>query len=243
MTIKNQNKHMKGLFKDKTYSQQLFYFFLIWGGCFFAANLIAALALITVYGVDGFKTISESSDFSNINVQLIKWLQITLSIVIFGLPPLIFALLKNEKFSHFFNLNKFPDIRLLVLIIPVVILSGPIIYWILKINQEMSLPDIFRSIEQYMRDMEDRNENFLKVLLEMNSYSALALNMLMIAVVPAFVEELFFRGTMQKMLQTMLKNPHVAIFITGFFFSFVHFQFFGFLPRMFLGILFGYFYA
>jgi hypothetical protein len=35
-------------------------------------------------------------------------------------------------------------------------------------------------------------------------------------------------------------NPHVAIILSAAIFSFIHFQFYGFLPRMFLGILLGY---
>jgi len=35
-------------------------------------------------------------------------------------------------------------------------------------------------------------------------------------------------------------NPHIAIFLSAAIFSFIHFQFYGFLPRMFLGLLMGY---
>jgi hypothetical protein len=38
------------------------------------------------------------------------------------------------------------------------------------------------------------------------------------------------------------KNIHVAIWISAFFFSAIHVQFFGFVPRMLLGALFGYLY-
>ena len=33
---------------------------------------------------------------------------------------------------------------------------------------------------------------------------------------------------------------HVAVWLSAFIFSFIHFQFYGFLPRMFLGLLLGY---
>jgi membrane protease YdiL (CAAX protease family) len=33
---------------------------------------------------------------------------------------------------------------------------------------------------------------------------------------------------------------HVAIIVSAFFFSFIHFQFYGFIPRMLLGVVFGY---
>ena len=37
-----------------------------------------------------------------------------------------------------------------------------------------------------------------------------------------------------------MKSPHAAVILSAAIFSFIHFQFYGFLPRMFLGILLGY---
>ena len=53
-------------------------------------------------------------------------------------------------------------------------------------------------------------------------------------------EELTFRGVLQQGLTRRMKSPHVAIILSAAIFSFIHFQFYGFLPRMFLGILLGY---
>jgi len=51
---------------------------------------------------------------------------------------------------------------------------------------------------------------------------------------------MFFRGVIQKKLKNILNNPHIAILITSFVFSAIHMQFFGFLPRFFLGMILGY---
>ncbi|TAF81977.1 MAG: CPBP family intramembrane metalloprotease, partial [Sphingobacteriales bacterium] len=64
--------------------------------------------------------------------------------------------------------------------------------------------------------------------------------LLMIAILPAIGEELFFRGTIQNIFTALFKNPHVAVWLTAILFSAIHLQFYGFLPRMFLGALFGY---
>ena len=45
---------------------------------------------------------------------------------------------------------------------------------------------------------------------------------------------------LQQSLTKRIKNVHVAVLLSAFIFSFIHFQFYGFLPRMFLGILLGY---
>ena len=60
------------------------------------------------------------------------------------------------------------------------------------------------------------------------------------ALLPALGEEFIFRGILQRLLKDWLKNIHVAIFITGFLFGAMHMQFYGLLPRMILGVIFGY---
>ena len=76
-------------------------------------------------------------------------------------------------------------------------------------------------------------------MLDVDTFGGLLLNLLIIALIPAVGEELTFRGVLQQGLMRKM-NPHVAIVISAAIFSFIHFQFFGFLPRLFLGLLLGY---
>jgi uncharacterized protein len=62
----------------------------------------------------------------------------------------------------------------------------------------------------------------------------------MLAVIPAIGEELIFRGVFQKIFYDLFKSGHLAIWVTAFAFSALHFQFFGFIPRFILGLVFGY---
>jgi len=66
--------------------------------------------------------------------------------------------------------------------------------------------------------------------------------MVVIAVIPAIGEELLFRGLIQNQVHSWTKNGHLAVWITGILFSAIHVQFYGFVPRMLLGVLFGYMY-
>jgi len=65
-------------------------------------------------------------------------------------------------------------------------------------------------------------------------------NIFMIAIVAAIGEELIFRGVIQKIFARWTGNIHLAIIITGFLFSLIHLQFYGFFPRWLLGVMFGY---
>ena len=70
----------------------------------------------------------------------------------------------------------------------------------------------------------------------------LAVGLVVIALLPALGEELVFRGYLQNKINQLGRNPHWAIWISAFLFSLIHFQFFGFVPRMLLGGFFGYLY-
>lgn len=59
---------------------------------------------------------------------------------------------------------------------------------------------------------------------------------------PAVGEELVFRGLIQNQAHYLFKNIHLAIWLTALFFSFFHLQFYGLIPRLLLGALFGYLY-
>ncbi len=81
-----------------------------------------------------------------------------------------------------------------------------------------------------------------RVLTHFHSVGEFVLGFVVIAVVAGFCEELLFRGIIQTELYRGTKNIHVAVWAAAFLFSAIHFQFFGFVPRLLLGALFGYLY-
>ena len=79
-------------------------------------------------------------------------------------------------------------------------------------------------------------ESFLNV----STFGGLVVNLIIIALLAAVGEELLFRGVILQLFVEWFKNKHLAIIISAILFSAMHIQFYGFLPRMILGILFGY---
>ena len=113
-----------------------------------------------------------------------------------------------------------------------------IVYW----NQEMQLPEFMSEFDEWCRNLEKIAEEQTKGLLNTTAFFPTAMNILVIGVLTGIGEEFFFRGALQKGLAWCGINPHTAIWTTAFIFSAVHFQFFGFVPRMLLGAFFGYLY-
>jgi uncharacterized protein len=231
---------LKGYLADKSPAFQFSILVLLWFFCFSLVNLLMAGVLVVYYGPENYKELAENLATGNINNNLLKIMQIVMSLGAFLLPPFILSYLKNEKLLVSTGLSAPPKIFLAALVIPVMLFASPFIMSVLELNQKMSLPSGLSWLEQYLKDSELQNENVLKRLLHMRTHFDFALNFLMVAVTPALCEEIFFRGCLQPILTTLYRNAHLGVIMSAMIFSFIHFQFYGFLPRMILGIMFGY---
>ena len=180
------------------------------------------------------------SDYSNpATISFLKMAQIFQSIGLFVVPPFLLAFLFSNKMFKYLGLSGNINIIALVLSGTVMLVALPFINLTAEINQALVLPDSLSWLEQIMRNSEQNAERITKIFLNINSFGGLFVNMLMMALIPAIGEELMFRGLIQKSLSKKM-NIHIAIFLSAFIFSFIHFQFYGFLPRFLMGIFFGY---
>ena len=119
-----------------------------------------------------------------------------------------------------------------------IIINSPIIEW----NKEINFPEFLSSFELWAQAKEKQLEAVTIHLVSFENNLEYLIGILTIAIIPGFCEEYFFRGVLQKNLSLLIKNHHIAIFISAFIFSAFHLQFYGFFPRLLLGVLFGYFY-
>jgi len=120
------------------------------------------------------------------------------------------------------------------------VVSMPIMSWIVELNADVVFPDFLSDVEQWMHQSEDDAMGLTKAFLTFDGIGSLIYVLIIVAVVPAIGEELLFRGVLQKSFIKLTNNPHWGIWITAFLFSALHMQFFGFFPRMLLGAVFGY---
>ncbi|MBS4072451.1 MAG: CPBP family intramembrane metalloprotease [Algoriphagus sp.] len=116
--------------------------------------------------------------------------------------------------------------------------NGLLVY----LNAQLELPEVMAGIETWMKEMEAQLMELTKFLTDFQSVPELLTGILVIGVFAGVGEELFFRGLIQPKMQGYFKSPHWGIWITAIIFSAIHVQFYGFLPRVFLGALFGYMY-
>ena len=116
-------------------------------------------------------------------------------------------------------------------------------------NQQMVLPTWLSGVEEWMKNKEAEAEWLTKQFMSVTTISGLLVNLLLMAVLPALSEEITFRGVLQRLLspknsslnsQLSTLNSHLSIWLTSIIFSAIHMQFYGFVPRMLMGALFGY---
>ena len=114
--------------------------------------------------------------------------------------------------------------------------------WLQELNQAVSFPESLKGLEVLLKGMEDKLAETTKFFTDFTSFWQFLLAFCVIAVIAGIGEELIFRGLIMRKLLLGTGNPHIAIWISAFIFAAIHFQFYGILPRMMLGVLFGYFY-
>lgn len=174
------------------------------------------------------------------SLAILKFLQIINTLGLFVFPPLIFAFLVSEKPWRYLAMLRSPRLADIFFGVSLIIVVLPFLHWLAGINEMMDFPAWFSGIEEWMKQSEEQARQITELFLNTKSYSGLAVNLFMIAVLPAIGEEFLFRGILQRLFQEWWKNTHLAVFIAALLFSALHLQFYGFLPRLVLGLFLGY---
>lgn len=170
-------------------------------------------------------------------------MQGTATLIGFIIFPYIYGkrILSLHTSQMFGNTIPSPVIILLTFTIVVVFMGFNSIF--IEWNSNLTLPESMSAFENWARNFEDKARMVTEYLTTFDHGYELWVSLLVIAVLPAIGEELVFRGFIQNHLYVLTRNIHLAIWIAAAFFSFFHFQFFGFVPRLLLGALFGYLYV
>ena len=124
-----------------------------------------------------------------------------------------------------------------MLLICAYIAMTPALNFIVEWNKNISFPESMAGIESMMRNAENAALAVNDKILDRNN---ILLSILLVGCLTGLSEEVFFRGGLQKILLSRPMNAHIAIWLTAFIFSLMHFQFFGFVPRVLIGAFFGY---
>lgn len=175
-------------------------------------------------------------------INFLKAAQVIMSTLLFIVPAAVFCRFMRPEKIAFLNLNQTPHIYYFITAAACIFFALPAVAGFEQWNQYIHLPAGLSGLENWMRQKENDAAKLTLVFFQDKSTIGLIVNLLVMGLVAALSEELFFRGLLQQMLVKNRVNAHVAIILTAVLFSAFHLQFFGFLPRLFLGIILGYLY-
>lgn len=179
------------------------------------------------------------ANLSSDETSALKLIQFFSAIGLFVLPAIIYAKLINNKAFNELGIRA-TNSKNFIVVIFIMIAVTPFLSYTITINEALILPEFLSGVEAWMKKSEEQAMQLTTTFLTMNSVVDFIFVFIIIAIVPALGEELLFRGVLQKLLVRWIGKPHLAIWLTAIIFSALHMQFFGFLPRMLLGVLFGY---
>jgi membrane protease YdiL (CAAX protease family) len=209
--------------------------------CGLAFLLLGFLIGSMIFGLGIQEMMVALNDFSSPQgVSLLKFFQVIQSIGLFIVPPVIVAYFLHGKPSVFLQYRKFPVIKSIIIVIAIIYFSEPLINWLSELNSRLVLPQGLSSVQKWMEQSEEQANKITDAFLKTGSFGGLLFNLFMIGLLPALGEELLFRGVVQQLIKKWSGNAHTAIWISAALFSALHMQFFGFLPRLLLGAMFGY---
>lgn len=154
-----------------------------------------------------------------------------------ALPSFIFARLVNRNPFSYIGFNNIISAKQVFIVIGIVftalILSGALG----RANEIIPLP---KAWEEYFTGLENKYNKAILVIANMKSVTDYIISLVVIALLPAIFEEMLFRGALQPVMIALTRNSFAGILITSVFFSAIHMSYYGFLPRLALGVIIGY---
>lgn len=151
--------------------------------------------------------------------------------LVLGLGVVAFALarLHSSRVGAFLRLRK-PDVPLLALAVVGLAALTPLVQWAGTVNQAIPLPEFLRALEDVQMEL-------IEKVLQGNV--SVVFSLVMMALTPAFCEEFFFRGYLQRHLERGL-GVVGGVVTTGVVFGLFHLRLTQVLPLSLLGVYLAY---
>lgn len=216
---------------------QFVIFFALIAGAMVISLVISGVVLFLMGGLSVFDMEKAMLDPKNLNA--IKVVQVLSTVIMFFAPAYFFALIISKKPLKYLGFNTKVSFTQLALVLIIAVaglfLSG-------ALGELNKMIPISASMEKYFKGIEDRYMEQMMALLKMTSFKEYIISLFIVALIPAIVEEVFFRAGLQQLLTKWFRQKSVIILLivfTSIIFSAVHFSYYGFLPRAALGVILG----
>ena len=219
-------------FRSFPWGLQLLLFLLVimtmaWFGTFM---VLTFLPKFTGYSALQLEAIDEHSPASLINTALT--VQGILSVFIFLVPAFVFSYLAHPSPKEYLGLRAPGKKMQIILVILLICGAMPVLQmiegWISHINFGAKL-----------KAEQAANDNMMNAFLTMSTFGTFLRSFLVMAIIPAFGEEFFFRGVMMRFAKKWSRTMVFPIVFTAIIFSYSHTNIYGYLSIFLAGVLLG----
>ncbi|MGB8316771.1 MAG: CPBP family intramembrane glutamic endopeptidase [Ignavibacteriaceae bacterium] len=202
-------------------------------GAFFLYQIVGGTITLLIFG----------KDLKSAPINALRLLTAGGQILFILLPALVFAKWIYEDVSTIIRF-KLPDWKEFAIFILGIVVLTPLLQNYLYIQNYIfaylaKVSPFFQSIKSSLDSLDKMIENTYGDLLSTNNFLEGIFVIIIVSIVPAVCEETMFRGFIQKSFEFKLK-PFWAALITAIFFGLYHFNPYGLIPLIGLGLYFGF---
>ncbi len=227
-----ENQHEEIPDKVPSKASPIFAAFVGLIGGFFLYHIVGGMLTLLIFGMD----------LESASVNSLRLMTVAGQLLFILLPALIFARYFYENFDKIIRLRIPTSKEVLLFSLGIFILT-PLLQSYLYIQNYFIeiLAENFKAINTLKELFDNLNELVEKTysnLLQASNVFEFIFVAFVVAVVPAFSEEIMFRGFIQRSFEQKI-SPILAGLVTAIFFSLYHFNPYGLIPLACLGFYFG----
>jgi membrane protease YdiL (CAAX protease family) len=227
---------MKGIFKNRSalFQTGILFTMLLFG--FVISMFLGTIILLVASLING----NIEADLLSQPVFVLQSTQFFSALFLFLFPAWSTAWLCSDQPNDFLHIRACPAIRLLALVSLTTLLLSPAVSLTSYLNEQIHFPASMAAVEEWMKATEENANQLIQYMISGKGITQFIINLLVIAVAAGVTEEFLFRGALLRLVQKGIRNHHASIWLVAIIFSAIHFQFYGFIPRMLLGAYMGY---
>ena len=199
---------------------------------FLLASFVSIIAILVIPGASPEAVVSADPSMAG----LMQWLQVASTLCIFLIPVLLFKLIVHPS-GDYLKFKKRSSFIIWLIVIGLALSAIPTADLLTSLTEHIP---ISAALKTRFEQMEEQYNSQMLLMLQLDSFSGYLKSLILIALLPAVFEELLFRGCLQQIMLKWTQKTLPAILITSIIFSAIHGSYFGFLPRVFIGLLLGY---
>lgn len=202
------------------------------------ASIVAVLGAYLIFGKEVVKGLDGSGEITSSTLYAALLVQGISAIGIFIITSIGFSVLEVGEFKFHLRLTSFPPIKMVLMGMFAILVAQCFIPALVELNKMIPLPAALA----FLKSSSEKTAELEKLITTFNNPLQFVLVSLVIALIPAIGEEMFFRGLLLGDLLKGKMNPLSAILISGLIFSISHHRFENVLAIWLMGSFLGYLY-